>query len=185
MSPAPSYLCFLTQCSTNKIHFHIFFFVDDVEIKDSLKKTLQAQNFQTFQSEKIVHITVVPQAVFRVRPVTRCTSSMPGHAEAVISASFSSNGQLLASGSGDTTVRFWDISTQTPTKTCKGHRNWVLFIAWAPNSLKLASACKNGHIIVWNPKTGEQIGNSLIGHRQWVNYLAWEPLHRLIMTFTF
>ena len=45
---------------------------------------------------------------------------MPGHAEAVISVSFSPDGCHLASGSGDTTVRFWDISTQTPHHTCHG-----------------------------------------------------------------
>ena len=26
----------------------------------------------------------------------------------------------LASGSGDTTVRFWDVSTETPHFTCQG-----------------------------------------------------------------
>lgn len=47
-------------------------------------------------------------------------SSIPGHAEAVISVSFSPDGKHLASGSGDTTVRFWDILTQSPDYTCKG-----------------------------------------------------------------
>jgi ribosome assembly protein 4 len=47
-------------------------------------------------------------------------SSLPGHAEAVISVSFSPDGCHVASGSGDTTVRFWDILTQTPVYTCHG-----------------------------------------------------------------
>ena len=29
----------------------------------------------------------------------------------------------LASGSGDTTVRFWDVNTETPHFTCKGKNN--------------------------------------------------------------
>ncbi|XP_010724894.1 notchless protein homolog 1-like [Meleagris gallopavo] len=61
-----------------------------------------------------------PQAVFRVRAVTRCTSSLEGHTEAVISVAFSPTGKYLASGSGDTTVRFWDLSTETPQFTAKG-----------------------------------------------------------------
>ena len=43
-----------------------------------------------------------------------------GHTEAVIAVSFSPDGRQLASGSGDTTVRFWDIYTETPLHTCKG-----------------------------------------------------------------
>lgn len=42
-----------------------------------------------------------------------------GHAEAVLSTSFSPDGKQLATGSGDTTVRFWDLSTCTPEKTMK------------------------------------------------------------------
>ena len=60
-----------------------------------------------------------PQAVFRVRPVARCTASMSGHSDAVLSVNFSPDGKRLASGSGDTTVRFWDLGTQLPDKTCK------------------------------------------------------------------
>jgi len=57
--------------------------------------------------------------------------------------------RFLASGSGDTTVRFWDLSTETPHHTCKSHRHWVLCIAWSPNGEKLASACKNGQVILF------------------------------------
>ena len=36
--------------------------------------------------------------------------------------------RYLASGSGDKTVRFWDLTTETPHHTCKGHVSWVLAI---------------------------------------------------------
>lgn len=49
-----------------------------------------------------------------------------GHAEAVLSVSFSPDSRQLASGSGDTTVRFWDISTQTPLHTGTGR--FVIYI---------------------------------------------------------
>ncbi|KAK9884437.1 hypothetical protein WA026_007284 [Henosepilachna vigintioctopunctata] len=152
------------------------FYIHDTEIVNNLKKSIDSLNLKA--DEKVLDIIYQQQAVFRVRPVTRCTSSMPGHAEAVISVNFSPDGKYLASGSGDTTVRFWDILTQTPQHTCKGHKNWVLCISWSPNSKKLASACKDGRIIIWDPFSGNQIGKTLIGHKQWVTSLSWEPYHQ-------
>uniref|UniRef100_A0A8C2U142 Notchless protein homolog 1 n=1 Tax=Coturnix japonica TaxID=93934 RepID=A0A8C2U142_COTJA len=150
------------------------FFFHDAEIVVSLEKTLAGQAVET---EKVLDIIYQPQAVFRVRAVTRCTSSLEGHTEAVISVAFSPTGKYLASGSGDTTVRFWDLSTETPQFTAKGHRHWVLSIAWSPDGKKLASGCKNSQIFLWDPATGNQIGRVLTGHSKWITCLCWEPLH--------
>ena len=43
-----------------------------------------------------------------------------GHADNIVDLYFSPDGSKLASGSGDKTVRFWDLSTQTPEQTCSG-----------------------------------------------------------------
>uniref|UniRef100_A0A914WK40 NLE domain-containing protein n=1 Tax=Plectus sambesii TaxID=2011161 RepID=A0A914WK40_9BILA len=150
------------------------FYSNDTEIRESLAVSLDLEKLNT---EKVLDIVYQPQAVFRVRAVTRCTSSLPGHGEAVISAQFSPDGRGLASGSGDTTVRFWDTTTELPMYTCKGHKHWVLCIAWAPNGRKLASACKSGVVLLWNPDNGEQMGKRLAGHKQWITCLAWEPVH--------
>ncbi|XP_070572350.1 notchless protein homolog 1-like [Ptychodera flava] len=150
------------------------FFVNETEITATLEEVLQKEEQET---EKVLEIIYQPQAIFKVRAVTRCTSSIEGHAEAVISVAFSPTGRYLASGSGDTTVRFWDIYTETPQFTCKGHKNWVLSIAWSPNGKKLASGCKSSQVFIWDPTTGKQIGKPLIGHRQWITWLCWEPFH--------
>lgn len=75
------------------------FFVHDAEIVASLEKTLAGQ---TVETEKVLDIIYQPQAVFRVRAVTRCTSSLEGHTEAVISVAFSPTGKYegLAAGGG-------------------------------------------------------------------------------------
>ncbi|KAM8977345.1 notchless protein homolog 1 [Pelodytes ibericus] len=150
------------------------FFVHELEIVTSLDKTLEKQKVET---EKVLDIIYQPQAVFKVRAVTRCTSSLEGHTEAVISVAFSPTGKYLASGSGDTTVRFWDLNTETPHFTAKGHTHWVLSIAWSPDGKKLASGCKNSQICIWDPNTGTQIGKTLTGHSKWITWLSWEPLH--------
>ncbi|XP_046966323.1 notchless protein homolog 1 [Vanessa cardui] len=151
------------------------FFVKDTEITSTLHEAL---DLAKLNSEEVVDIIYQQQAIFKVRPVTRCTSSIPGHAEAVISTCFSPSGNNLASGSGDTTVRFWDLNTQTPLHVCKGHTNWVLCISWSPDGSKLASACKQGRIMLWDPITGNQIGKTMMGHKQWVTALTWEPYIR-------
>lgn len=51
------------------------FFVNESEITGSLEETLESQ---TLETEKVVEIVYQPQAVFKVRAVTRCTSTIPG-----------------------------------------------------------------------------------------------------------
>lgn len=151
------------------------FFINDKEILNTLEETLGSINIDV---ESVLDVVYQPQAVFRVRPVTRCTSSMPGHAEAVVSLAFSPNSMHLASGSGDTTMRLWDLTTETPHYTCSGHKNWVLCVAWSSDSLKVASGDKSGVILVWCPITGKTIGKPLVGHKKWISGLSWEPFHK-------
>ena len=54
--------------------------------------------------------------------VSTATCFIAGHAEAVLSVQFSPNGRYMASGSGDTTVRMWDLATGTPLHTLKARR---------------------------------------------------------------
>src|SRR5882724_5930404 len=125
------------------------FFINDIEITDSLRKTIEL-NPKLFDFERCLDIVCAPQAVFHVEAISRYSSSIPDHSDAVVSVQFSPDGSYLASGSGDTTVRFWDVNTETPRFTCSGHKHWVLAIAWSPNGQRLASADKNGTIYIWD-----------------------------------
>uniref|UniRef100_A0A669DPQ2 Notchless protein homolog 1 n=1 Tax=Oreochromis niloticus TaxID=8128 RepID=A0A669DPQ2_ORENI len=151
-----------------------FFVQGEMEVVSSLGTCVKALGVET---EQVLPVVYQPQALFRVRAVTRCTSTLQGHTEAVISVAFSPTGKYLASGSGDTTVRFWDLTTETPHHTSRGHTHWVLSIAWSPDGKKLASGCKNSQICLWDPVTGAQIGKTLTGHTKWITWLCWEPLH--------
>lgn len=51
------------------------FFINDAEVTGKLEETIEKHSIET---EKVVEIVYQPQAVFRVRAVTRCTSTIPG-----------------------------------------------------------------------------------------------------------
>jgi len=81
---------------------------------------------------------------------------------------------------GDTTLRLWDMTTQTPEATFTGHTNWVLVIAWSPDGKKLASGGADNKVILWNPNEPGQTGTALSAHTKHVVGLSWEPLHKYV-----
>ncbi len=93
--------------------------------------------------------------MFAIKPITRASSTLEGHSEAVLSVAFSPDGQKLASGSGDTTVRTWDINTECPMHTLEGHKGWVLYVAFSPDGQTLASAGMDHSIYIWDANTGK------------------------------
>lgn len=149
------------------------FFVNQQEMLKGIEEVLDKQEVN---DEEVLKIEYQPQAVFRVHQITRCVSSLEGHSEAILSVCFSPDGQILASGSGDTTVRLWDMKTSTPFAELKGHTNWVLSVAWSPDGKYLASASMDKTIRIW---TADGKYHCLLsGHTQPVTSLAWEPLHK-------
>lgn len=155
------------------------FYVNDLEIEESVSATISKllTSGSLKSLEEIVNISFQPLSVYRVRPVTRCAETMPGHSDAVTYVQYSPDGRHLASGGGDMTIRFWNTSALMPYHTCQGHRNHILAVCWAPDSSVFVSADKNGEIRVWDPATGKQRGASMTSHRKYVASMVFEPFH--------
>jgi len=150
------------------------FFLNEKEITENLEKTILNEKVST---ENAITIIYQPQAAFKVRAVTRCSSSIEGHSEAILVTQFSPDSSFLATGSGDTTLRFWDLNTETPKFVGKFHKSEILCVAWSPDGFKVASGCKQGQICIWNPENGKPNSKSLQGHKQWITSICWKPLH--------
>ena len=63
----------------------------------------------------------------------------PGIRIVVLSVSFSPDGQTLASGSDDDTIRLWDVGTGRVIRTLTGHTASVLSVSFSPDGQTLAS----------------------------------------------
>ena len=77
---------------------------------------------------------------------------LQGHDNAVLSVAFSPDGQSLASGSADKTVRVWNLRQPTAAPiVLQGHHNAVLSVAFSPDGQTLASeGGDDGTVRLWD-----------------------------------
>lgn len=61
--------------------------------------------------------------------------------------------------------------------TLSGHKGWVLCVEWDSREKILATGGHDGQVRLWDPKTGQPLGNPLLGHTKWITALSFEPLH--------
>ena len=72
------------------------------------------------------------------------------HDGRVHSVAYSPDGKTLASGSGDQTIKLWDVTTGKERATLKGHTGMVLSVAYSPDGKTLASGSPDKTIKLWD-----------------------------------
>jgi WD40 repeat protein len=88
-----------------------------------------------------------------------------GHSERIWAIAFSPDGQSLASGGEDCSIRLWDLATGNCYAVWQAHDRWVRSLAFSPDGKHLASCSYDQTIKLWDIQTQDCI-RTLHGHRQ-------------------
>ncbi len=130
---------------------------------------------QTDVETKLRVVTSIQQALYRVRERNR----LEGHGDSVWDVSFSPDGELIASGSTDTTVKLWQSDgTPVETETPLEHQDSVTSVDFSPDGQLIASASSDTTVKLWS-RDGQAI-KTLNGHAKRVNSVTFDPKGKLI-----
>ncbi len=99
--------------------------------------------------------------------------TLSGHTEPVRALTLSPNGQILASGSDDKTIKLWNPTTGVLLRTLSGHRDRIKSIVITPDGQTVISSSFDNTIRFWNTQTGEEFRK--IGEKTGVNGMVLTP----------
>lgn len=71
---------FETEDDPNQIYQ---FFLGDHEVRQTIAESM-ARQVDKFNAEMVLPLTFRPEAMFKIRPVTRASSTLEGHSEAIL-----------------------------------------------------------------------------------------------------
>ena len=81
-------------------------------------------------------------------------AAQSGHSKPVRSVAFSPEGQFFASGSGDRTIKIWNLTARQLERTLPPSADEVNTVAFSPNGQLLASGALDGIVKVWDWRQG-------------------------------
>ncbi|MBD2234112.1 NB-ARC domain-containing protein [Phormidium tenue] len=118
----------------------------------------------------------------------QCLQTLKGHTNTINALAFSPQGNILASGSQDATVRLWQLDApqaeSAPCLVLDQHQGRVWAVAFSPDGESLVSASEDCTLKVWNLDT-QRCDRTLAGHRAWIKAVAVSPSGKYVASGSF
>lgn len=107
-----------------------------------------------------------------------------GHTGQVSAVAYHPEGELILSGSFDTTLILWDTSNAEAVRSYTGHEGNVVALAFNADGSRFISGSNDQTARIWDTETGE-ITRTLDGHNANVTAVAWHPSSGMVATGAF
>ena len=96
-------------------------------------------------------------------PLQEAKIVLEGHSAGVLSVAYSPDGNTIASGSVDDTLRLWSVSQARLLRTMQGHPFPIGQVVFSPNGVNIFTGSTDGIIRIWQVSSGIFV-RSLAGH---------------------
>ncbi|KAI7976406.1 hypothetical protein EIK77_000231 [Talaromyces pinophilus] len=142
---------------------------------------MQSAIRRIFSDSRPKQLSILPQVEDYWNPGLQ---TLEGHSAQVSSIAFSPNGQTLASGSHDGTIKLWDTKTGSELQTLKGYSGWVHSISFSSDSQIVASSSGNCIIKLWDVKAGSEL-QILKGHSAGIHSITFSSKGQILASGSF
>ena len=94
------------------------------------------------------------QLVNKPGTASACVLTIAGHRGGVGACDWSRDGRWILSGSEDSTLRIWDVSTAAEVLVLEGHADGVTCCRFSPDGRRVVSGASDLTVRVWDTDTG-------------------------------